>query len=130
LEDTSKRLKILSVEDDGIIGEMLALMLQDLGYEATCAENGDEGLELYNEALNSNEPFNLVISDLGMEGMDGITLAKTLRQITPSIPIILLTGFSSLVKQEDYKSVNCMLRKPIVVDELNNAIVKIIESKL
>ena len=108
---------------------MLILMLQDMGFDAISAENGNEGLELYNEGLNSDKPFNLVISDLGMGGMDGITFAKTLRKITPDIPIILLTGFSSLVRQEDYEYVDCMLRKPVVTDELNEAILKIMASR-
>jgi two-component system cell cycle sensor histidine kinase/response regulator CckA len=127
LNSNQKQLKILSVEDDNIIGEMLVIMLEDMGYEAISVENGDEGLEVYNEAVQSNTPFGLVISDLGMEGIDGITFSKELKKITPDIPIILLTGFSTLVKQEDFEVVNCMLRKPVVIDELKNAIAKILD---
>ena len=126
MDSNEKKIRILSIEDDNIIGEMLVIMLQDIGYDAITAENGTEGLELYNEALESNQPFDLIISDLGMEGMDGITLAKELRKITPNIPIILLTGFSTLVKQGDFEVVDCLLRKPLVIEDLKNAIAKIL----
>jgi CheY-like chemotaxis protein len=129
LDSNQKQLKILSVEDDNIIGEMLVIMLEDMGYEAISVENATEGLEVYNEALQTDQPFELIISDLGMEGMDGITLAKELKKITPDIPIILLTGFSTLVRQGDFEIVNCMLRKPVVIEELKNAIAKIMENR-
>lgn len=125
MDGNQKQLNILSVEDDSIIGEMLVIMLQDMGHEAISAENGVEAFELYEEALKSGHPFNLIISDLGMEEMDGITLAKKIREITHGIPIILLTGFSTLIKQGDYDVFDCLLRKPVVIDELKDAIIKL-----
>jgi len=128
LDNEQRRLKILSVEDDTIIGEMLILMLEEIGYEAINAENGNEALEMYNEALESDHPFDIIITDLGMEGINGITLAKEIKTHTPRVPIILLTGFSALVKQGDSEVVDCILRKPIVIDELKVAIAKLVRS--
>jgi two-component system response regulator GlrR len=129
LDNKLKQLKILSVEDDNIIGEMLGLMLEDMGFKPVTAENAFEALEIYNEELDTDAPFDLVISDLGMEEMDGIALAKELKKITPDIPIILLTGFGSLVKHEDLVNVDCLLSKPVVIDELKSSIIKIMENR-
>ena len=129
MDNKSKQFKILSVEDDVIIGEMLVIMLGEMGYTTFSAENAFEGLEIYNDALNSNEPFDLVISDLGMADMDGIALSKELKRITPDIPVILLTGFGSLVRHEDYDNVDCVLSKPIVIEELNKTIQKLMENR-
>lgn len=120
-----KQLKILSVEDDHIIGEMLIIMLNNMGHEAVSAENGAEALEIYNEELEAGKPFDLVISDLGMVEMDGITLSKELKKITPTIPFILLTGFSAVVRQEDMENLDYLLSKPVVIDELQETISKI-----
>jgi len=126
LNSEQKKLRILSVEDDTIIGEMLIIMLEGIGYEAVTAENGDEALDMYKEALESGHPFDIVITDLGLEGINGIALAKEVKTLTPNIPIILLTGFSALVKQGDSGVVDCMLRKPVVIDELNEAIERLL----
>jgi len=124
-----KQLKILSVEDDNIIGEMIIIMLNNMGHEAVSAENGVEALEIYNEELEAGKPFDLVISDLGMAGMDGITLSKELKKINPNIPFILLTGFSAIVRQEDMENLDYILNKPVVMDELNKTISEIMNGK-
>lgn len=128
MDSNQRQIRILSVEDDSIIGEMLVIMLKDMGYDAITAENGNEGLELYDEALRSDHPFDIIISDFSMEGINGITLAKKIREITPGIPIILLTSFGTLVKQSDFEFIDCLLRKPLVIDELKDAIIKLVGS--
>jgi len=124
-----KKLKILSVEDDSIIGEMLIIMLNNVGYDAVLAENGIEALEFYKEELQNGKPFDLVISDLGMAEMDGITLSKELKKINPNIPFILLTGFSAIIRQEDLEKLDYVLNKPVVIDELKETISKIMDGK-
>ena len=47
------------------------------------------------ELKGSGEPFNLVIADLRMPGMDGLTLIREVKQINPHLPIIIITGFST-----------------------------------
>ena len=100
-----------------------------MGHEAVSAENGVEALEIYNEELEAGKPFDLVISDLGMAGMDGITLSKELKKINPNIPFILLTGFSAIVRQEDMENLDYILNKPVVMDELNKTISEIMNGK-
>ena len=108
---------------------MLIIMLNNVGYDAVLAENGIEALEFYKEELQNGKPFDLVISDLGMAEMDGITLSKELKKINPNIPFILLTGFSAIIRQEDLEKLDYVLNKPVVIDELKETISKIMDGK-
>jgi DNA-binding NtrC family response regulator len=129
LENKLETLKILSIEDDTIIGEMLVMMLKHMGYEAISVEDAPEALDVYNEVLKSGKPFDLVITDLGLTEMDGLALSQEIKKITPNIPIILLTGFGSLVKNKSAGIVDCVLNKPLVQDELHANILKLMENR-
>lgn len=79
--------KILLVDDDPFVGEMLAMVLQSCDYEVETAESGAEALEKFKAG-----DIGLVISDMHMPGMDGLELIARLKQAETKIPCILLTG--------------------------------------
>lgn len=120
-----EKLKILTVEDDPVISDMLCLMLAKKGFSAVAVSNGKSALEKYIEAIERNEVFDLIITDLGMGEMDGISFSKAIKKINPKTPIILLTGFGSLLQLEDQSTIDYLLNKPILSSELIKVISKL-----
>lgn len=115
-------LKILSVEDDILISDMLKNILESRGHKLIQAQNGLSGLEQYKKSIDEKVPFDLVITDLGMPGLNGSTLSKEIKKNTPNIPIILLTGWGSLINKDDYPTIDYLLKKPIMMKDLFHAL--------
>lgn len=78
--------RILVVDDDPFVAEMLAVILDEEGYEVETAENGLDALAKFTPDTG------LVISDMNMPGMSGLELIGEIRSSNAQIPIILLTG--------------------------------------
>jgi two-component system alkaline phosphatase synthesis response regulator PhoP len=79
--------KILIVEDDENIMDVVEIHLRDLGYDVDKAMDGDSGLE---KALNNSYP--LIILDLMLPGRDGFDICRNIRQENPYTPILMLTA--------------------------------------
>ena len=91
-------------------------MIEQLGYCVQRAGGAKEALELAEGA-----PFDLFISDIVMAGpMDGVGLARALRQRQPDLPVVLVTGFASSVTELEF----AVLRKPFEVSNLGQVIAK------
>jgi DNA-binding response OmpR family regulator len=82
--------KILVVEDDKDISRLLELHLRDAGYEVSLARDGTSGSEL---ALS--RPYDMIILDIMLPGLDGLELCRRIRAVSPSLPILMLTARSS-----------------------------------
>ena len=82
--------KILVVDDDQGMRDYLEIMLSREGYDVNTVPGGKEALTLCRK-----RKFDLVITDLKMSGMDGIDLLKSLKEISPEVMIILITGYAS-----------------------------------
>jgi CheY-like chemotaxis protein len=82
---------VLVVDDVHDVTEMIALLLRHAGYEVATADSASTALQLAGE-----RNFDLIISDIGMPGMNGYELAGTLRRLAEyqSIPMIAVTGYS------------------------------------
>ncbi len=83
--------KVLIVDDDAAIRGLLAELLRDDGYEAVEATGGDDALERY-KAM----PFDLILTDIRMAGMDGITLLKEVRAVNADAHVIIMTSHASM----------------------------------
>lgn len=81
--------KILVIEDDHNINQLLLLHLQDAGYEVTVCDHGKRGFE-----KASSEDFNLIVLDVMLPEMDGITICQRLRSAEVFTPILMLTAKS------------------------------------
>ena len=82
--------KIIIVEDDPAIAEMLVYHLEDLGYETKHFSNG-----LTAKKYLSNGQYDLVVLDIMLPGYNGLDLCRDLRQQSPALPIMLLTSLDS-----------------------------------
>jgi PAS domain S-box-containing protein len=111
---------VLLVEDNPDVAELAITLLEHLGYEVHAAPHAQGGLEMLEQRR-----FDLLISDVVMAGaMDGIGLAKAVRERYPSLPIILVTGHSAGLALADLKLP--VLRKPFHLAELSRAATKAI----
>jgi PAS domain S-box-containing protein len=88
---------ILLVDDEEILLEMGKVMLERLGYRVTALSSSLEALETFQQ---DTERFDLVITDQTMPGMTGTDLSRRILQIRPGMPIILCTGYSTLISAE------------------------------
>lgn len=92
---------ILLVDDDESLIEAGRLILQHLGYKVTIRTSSLEALAIFQEQPNQ---FDAVITDQTMPGMTGCVLAEHLLRIQPDMPILLCTGYSNLITEEQVKS--------------------------
>ena len=86
----SHRARILLVEDDPGVQDTLTQVLTEEGYLVEVEKRGDDGL-----ARATSDPFNVIITDLRLPGLDGLNLVRQLHQALPRLPIILITAFGT-----------------------------------
>jgi CheY-like chemotaxis protein len=85
---SEEKCRILVVDDDPFVAEMLAVILDADGYTVETAEDGEDALAKFAASPDTG----LVISDMNMPGMTGLELIGRIRVAKPGIPAILLTG--------------------------------------
>jgi DNA-binding NtrC family response regulator len=112
-------MKLLVVDDEGIVLESCRRVLESEGFSVTLAKSADEAL-----AVIEKEDFSLLLMDLKMPLHDGIYLMKELKQRKNQIPIIVMSGYSTqeTIAEADTMGANLFLPKPFTPDELIEAI--------
>ena len=88
----ARSLRVLLVDDDILVSMGAADMLLDLGHSVTEAQSGAHALKL----LETGPPFDVVVTDYAMPGMNGFELAQRIKEKNPKLPIILATGYAEL----------------------------------
>ena len=102
-------------------------MLKRLGYDVVGSTDARKALELFR---TRPEDFDLVITDQTMPSMAGDQFMARLKKIRPDIPVILYTGFSETISEEQAKSrgVAAFLMKPVSVKEIQDTIRRVLRS--
>ena len=115
---------ILIVDDLISIHEMLGAVIQPTGHKTTFATDGEKGLARYKA-----EKFDLVLCDVDMKPMDGITLLKQLKQYDPSAVVVIMTAYASTESAIQALKFGAFdyLQKPFKVDELMQALKRSLE---
>lgn len=115
--------EILLIDDEELIRDVGGTMITELGYQVTLAKGGEEGVKLYQEAQGA---FRLVILDLIMPGMDGVETFHALRQLNPSQPILISSGYAMDNKAEELMKSGAagFLQKPFGLSELSRQLQK------
>jgi len=120
--DDSRSYSILVVEDEEQIRTLIFEVLTADGHEVILAEGGSEAISKFREG-----DFDLVLSDLGMEGMSGWDVAKAVKEIKREVAVVLVTGWGSQIedKQRDNLDVDAVLNKPFKLNELKELMAKL-----
>ena len=118
---------ILLVDDDPLILRSLLDVLESDGHTVTAADGGQKGIEEFTRARETGAAFDVVITDLGMPGVDGRTVAAAIRASSPTTPIILLTGWGHRLQGEPDLSqfVDRILSKPPRVADVRAALAEL-----
>lgn len=121
------RERVMFVDDQAILVDMGREMLEGLGYEVVPATGSAEALAIFRE---QPARIDLVITDMTMPGMTGKDLAKELLKIRPDLPIILCSGFSELITEEEAKRVGIkkFLMKPLSLRTLAKLVRETLDS--
>jgi signal transduction histidine kinase/ActR/RegA family two-component response regulator len=120
-------LNILCIDDDPQILQLLSDCLGEFNHQITTALNGKIGLELFRTAGLKNRPYEAVITDLGMPDIDGHQVAKAIKAESPGIPIIMMTGWGTIMRQdkETAPDVDVVIDKPPHIQQLNDLLLKL-----
>jgi PAS domain S-box-containing protein len=114
--------RILLVDDDDLIRETLAELLEEAGFTTLVAASGLEALAL----VESGEVVDAMVSDLSMPGMNGVTIIRKARALRPGLPCFLLTGYVGERAALSTENTFTLVRKPVTI----RALVALIEATL
>ena len=111
--------------------ELLKEILECDGHQVHVADSGQSGLDAFRAAKKDGKPFDAVITDLGMPHLDGRQLAQILKKESPSTPIIMMTGWATLMKGEEDLPlhVDGVLNKPPRITELQETLRRVAERR-
>jgi CheY-like chemotaxis protein len=113
-----RKLKVLVIDDEPFILEYIRKVLHQVGYATLVAENGEQGLAIFEE---HRAEIDLVLTDIVMpDSFDGMEVASRIQRIDPSVPVLFITG---AVPEDDSHMLSLsnggfLLRKPFFPDQL------------
>lgn len=124
-------LNILFVDDEPLLRQLVRDMLESDGHVITTADAGRAGFDDFCAARAAGRPYDVVITDLGMPHLDGRRLSELLKKESPTTPIIMLTGWGTLMRSENEPplAVDCVLSKPPRTQELRQGLRSVIAAR-
>jgi len=113
--EKQKKARILVVEDEEDVRELLKDILTDGGHNVEFTPDGKKGIELFREGK-----FDMVFTDLGMPGMSGWQVAEQIKKINKKTPVVLITGWEVQQKGRELtkSGVDMVVKKPFRVNEI------------
>jgi CheY-like chemotaxis protein len=87
---------ILFVDDHEVLARLSCEILEMQGYRAEYAYNASDALDKFDQGK-----FDMLVTDYRMEGMNGLELARAIRQKAPEVPVIIVTGFAPVEHSDD-----------------------------
>lgn len=113
--------RILIVDDDKVMAEMLVQQLTTERLEATAANCVNDALALFDE-----RPFEVVVADIQMRERDGFELLREIQQRAPEVPVVLITAFASddVRTRADREGAFAFLAKPFTIDQLLDTVAR------
>ena len=118
--------RILVIDDEDSVRDVLSRMLKAKGHQVAVASNGEEGIERFR-----SEPFDLVFTDLGMPKVSGWEVGKTIKAINPKVPIAMITGWGVELDREKLSEsgIDLSIAKPFNFDQVINLVFEAMELK-
>ena len=118
--------RLLVVDDESIVGKRLKQVFSKIGFEVETYTDAASAM-----AAMAEKPFDIVVTDLKMEGMDGMEVLKRVREMNPRTQVIIITGYASPATAElaEQQGVFEFLAKPFRLDELKQVIFRALEQQ-
>jgi DNA-binding response OmpR family regulator len=115
LKRNKGQMRILVVDDDENIREILKDILTMSNHQVTLASNGEEALEVF-----YREEFDLVFTDLGMPGISGWEVNRRIKESHPDKPVIIISGWGAQLSEEEIKKnkADYVIPKPFRLDQI------------
>lgn len=110
----AKLARLLVVEDEAFLREVVAESLEETGYEVVAVGDGSAGLA----ELESDAAFDVLVSDIRLPGISGYELAAAGKALRPELKVILMTGYAPSLPLELRSAVYRVLQKPFRIDSL------------
>jgi PAS domain S-box-containing protein len=122
----AKPLRMLIIDDDPLLLQSLRDTLEADGHAVVGADGGQAGIDEFAIALKRGEPFEFVITDLGMPHVDGRTVAASIKGMSPDTPVVMLTGWGHRLQAEGDlpEHVDRVLGKPPKLKELREVLMR------
>ena len=121
----SQESKILLVDDNTVVRDMLVDLVGSLGYHADAAAGGEEALAMFDRGH-----YGMVLTDLLMPGMSGWDVLAALRQRDPHIPVVIVTGSPVVGDSRASQPGVAVLKKPVDVAGLDSMIKRMLRARL
>ena len=122
--------KILVVDDEAPVREMVTAMIESVGYEVIEAENGLEAYDICKKI-----PVDLIVTDIVMPDKNGIDLIMTLKKEYPDLPVVAISGGGGITGRFDYLEIaklvgaQNILKKPFSMGEIRSLIANALNNK-
>lgn len=128
----ARSVKVLCVDDEEKIRELVNDCLGASGHQVTTVASGAEALSVLVEANENRAPFELMITDLGMPEMDGHQLARAVKKRFPDLPVIMLTGWGAMMKNdgEAASMIDAIVDKPPRLDQLSELVLRLTKRRV
>ncbi|MCI0564533.1 MAG: response regulator, partial [Nitrososphaera sp.] len=122
-----KSLKILAIDDQEIIRDLLVNMFGSAGHEVTTAERGEEGIAKF-----KIQRFDLVVTDLSMPDLSGWEVAREVKKLRPDMPVVLITGWGQNLDEEKLKEsgVDRIVAKPFRIEQLMKTVEELLSKPI
>jgi PAS domain S-box-containing protein len=119
MQARQKKARVLVIDDEAEVRELLRDILSDAGHEVDMAREGCEGIAMFEK-----QAYDIVLTDLGMPVMSGWEVAGKIRQINKCVPIALVTGWNVVLDDAAMHSsgVNLVVHKPFQVEQVLNLV--------
>lgn len=125
-------MKVLVIDDDPLACQQATLMMSQFGIEAEAVQSGNEALELVKLSDARQDPYNLIIVDWQMPGMDGVETTKQLRSIIGNdTAVIILTAYNwdDIYHEAVSAGVDSFISKPLFTENLLNEFSTVLKKK-
>lgn len=126
IDDRVSQARVLVIDDDEIIRAAISEILTTSGCLVDEVKSGSEGLDLL-----AREEYDIVLTDLGMEGMSGWEVARIVKERSPMTTVVLITGWGTQLDEEETKrrGIDFVVSKPFKVRELKELIQRVMALK-
>jgi len=115
------KLRILVLDDEPIVGKRLRPALAKSGYEVDVVETGADAIRLIDQ-----HSYDIVVTDIRMEGVDGLSVLRHVKARSPRSPVIVITGFATVEVAREALTMGAFdfIAKPFKLDQLREVIAR------